>query len=423
MSWFAVIIGLLLLILVHELGHFSVARLVGAKATRFLIGFPPVAVSFRRGETEYGLGVIPLGGYVRIVGMNRPLPEDVIVCQDAIEEIELRRPDGQRDLLGPATANLKSAIAAEASPAECQTAADRARLALDADQHLLHPKTYTETRKNLERLHDDLDRRAYWRLPVWKRIAIILAGPGANVIAALVILTIFFWSGVPLQKPSTDVATVSGTPAMTAGLKPGDTITAVNGKPVAGDWEQVGEQVQASNGAPVTLTVARDGTTQTLKAVRPENVDGRWLIGFSFQQVPDGVRRESLPGAAAASARWSWFVTKESLTGLARIVTTSEGHKQVSSIVGITATSEESVKSGSFLWMMGVISLALAIFNLLPFLPLDGGHIMVALAEKLRRGKPLSRVLIERISIVGIALVLVLFVIGLNNDISRFTGP
>ncbi|MDP4668202.1 MAG: site-2 protease family protein, partial [Gaiellales bacterium] len=73
MSWFAVIIGLLLLIFVHELGHFSVARLVGAKATRFLIGFPPVAVSFRRGETEYGLGVIPLGGYVRIVGMNRPL--------------------------------------------------------------------------------------------------------------------------------------------------------------------------------------------------------------------------------------------------------------------------------------------------------------------------------------------------------------
>ncbi len=423
MSWFAVIIGLLLLIFVHELGHFSVARLVGAKATRFLIGFPPVAVSFRRGETEYGLGVIPLGGYVRIVGMNRPLAEDVIVCQDAIEEIELRRPDGQRDLLGPATANLKSAIAAEASPAECQTAADRARLALDADQHLLHPKTYQETRKNLERLHDDLDRRAYWRLPVWKRIAIILAGPGANVIAALVILTIFFWSGVPLQKPSTDVATVSGTPAMTAGLKPGDTITAVNGKPVAGDWEQVGEQVQASNGAPVTLTVARDGTTETLKAVRPENVDGRWLIGFSFQQVPDGVRRESLPGAAAESARWSWFVTRESLTGLARIVTTSEGHKQVSSIVGITATSEESVKSGSFLWMMGVISLALAIFNLLPFLPLDGGHIMVALAEKLRRGRPLSRVLIERISIVGIALVLVLFVIGLNNDISRFTGP
>ncbi len=423
MSWFWVILGLLLLILLHELGHFSVARLVGAKATRFLVGFPPVALSFRRGETEYGIGLIPLGGYVRIVGMTRPMPEDVIVCQDAIEEIDLRRPEGQRDLLGPATATLKSAIAAEASAAECQTAADRAVLALDADQHLLHPKTYKETRKHLERLRDDLDRRAYWRLPVWKRISIILAGPGANVLVALVILTIFFWQGVPLQKPTTDVANVSGKPAAAAGLLPGDTITAVNGKAVNGDWKLVSADVQAAKGAPVTLTVQRDGTTQTLTAVKPENVDGRWLLGFSFQQQSDGVRRESLPAAAADSVRWSWFVTKESLTGLTRIVTTSDGHKQVSSIVGITAASENSVQDGSFLWMLGVISLALAIFNLLPFLPLDGGHIVIALAEKLRHGRPLSRVLIERISIVGIALVLVLFVIGLNNDISRFTGP
>ena len=423
MSWAYVILGLLLLILIHELGHFVVARLVGAKATRFLVGFPPVALSFRRGETEYGIGLIPLGGYVRIVGMNRPLPEDAIVCQDAIEEIDLRRPEGQRDLLGPATATLKHAIASDASPAECQIAADRAVLALDADQHLLHPKTYKETRKNLERLHDDLDRRAYWRLPVWKRIAIILAGPGANVLAALVILTIFFWHGVPMQKTVTEVAAVSGKPAQTAGLLPGDTITAVNGTSVNGDWQLVSQEVQDSKGAPVTLTVERDGVTKTLPPVTPQNVDGRWLVGFTFQQQPDGVKRESLPSAAASSAEWSWFVTKESLAGLTRIVTTSDGHKQVSSIVGITATSEESVKSGSFLWMLGVISLALAIFNLLPFLPLDGGHIVVALAEKLRRGRPLSRVLIERISIVGIALVMVLFVIGLNNDISRFTGP
>ena len=264
MTYLIWIVALLVLILVHELGHFSVARLVGAKATRFLVGFPPVALSFRRGETEYGIGMIPLGGYVRIVGMNRPLPDDTIVCQDAIEEIDLRRPEGQRDLLGPATATLKQAIAQEASPIECQTAADRAVLALDADQHLLHPKTYKETRKNLERLRDDLDRRAYWRLPVWKRISIILAGPGANVLAALVILTIFFWHGIPLQKTTTDVAAASGTPAVAAGLKAGDTITAVNGHSVHGDWTLVSKDIQAAKGAPVTLTVKRDGTTQTL---------------------------------------------------------------------------------------------------------------------------------------------------------------
>jgi regulator of sigma E protease len=420
MSWAYVIIGLLLLILIHELGHFVVARLVGAKATRFLIGFPPVVLSFTRGETQYGLGAIPLGGYVRIVGMNRPQADDVVVCQDALEEIQLRRPEGQRDIFGPAVAQLKGAIVLDA---DGQATADRALLALDADQDLLHPKTYQETKKNLTRLRDDLDQRAYWRLPVWRRIAIILAGPGANVIAAIAIFTVFFWHGVPLQKPTTSVASVSGKPAAAAGLQPGDRILAVNGVNVSGDWQKVSEQVQDTKGGPITLTVRRGDTTETLTPVRPESVDGRWLLGFTFQQVSAGVQREPLPTAVGSAFSWSGTITRESLVGLTKIVTTSDGRNQVSSIVGITAASEDSVKQGSFLWTLGVVSLALAIFNLLPFLPLDGGHIMVALAEKLRRGKPLSRVVIERISIVGIALVLILFVIGLNNDISRFTGP
>ncbi len=422
MSWTYVVLGLMLLVFVHELGHFVVARLVGAKATRFLVGFPPVALSFTRGETEYGLGAIPLGGYVRIVGMNRPLTDDVIVCKDAIEEINLRRPDGQRDIFGSAVAALKGALMLGAGP-DAQVAADRALLALDADQDLLHPQTLKHTKKDLTRLRDDLDVRAYWRLPVWRRIAIIVAGPGANVLAALVIFTVFFWLGVPLQKPTTSVAAVSGKPAVESGMRSGDQILKVNGVTVDGDWQRVSAQVQGAQGGPITLTVRRAGVEQTLAPVRAESVDGRWLLGFNFQQVPDGVERYSLTAAIGQSLRWSWFVTRESVVGLAKIFTTTEGHKQVSSIVGITSVSEQSVKQGSFLWMMGVISLALAIFNLLPFLPLDGGHIVIALAEKLRRGRPLSRRVIERVSIIGIGLMLVLFAIGVNNDITRFTGP
>jgi len=424
MSWTYVVLGLMLLIFVHELGHFVVARLVGAKATRFLVGFPPVALSFTRGETEYGLGAIPLGGYVRIVGMNRPQTDDVIVCKDAIEEINLRRPDGQRDIFGSAVAALKGALMLGAGP-DAQVAADRALLALDADQDLLHPQTLKHTKKDLTRLRDDLDVRAYWRLPVWRRIAIIVAGPGANVLAALVIFTVFFWLGVPLQKPTTSVAAVSGKPAVESGMRSGDQILKVNGVNVDGDWQRVSDQVQVqgAQGGPITLTVRRAGVEQTLAPVRPESVAGRWLLGFNFQQVPDGVERYSVTAAIGQSLRWSWFVTRESVVGLTKIFTTSGGHKQVSSIVGITSVSEQSVKDGSFLWMMGVISLALAIFNLLPFLPLDGGHIVVALAEKVRRGRPLSRRVIERVSIIGIGLVLVLFAIGVNNDISRFTGP
>ncbi len=422
MSWLYVVIGLLLLVFIHELGHFAVARAVGAKATRFLVGFPPVAVSFRRGETEYGLGLVPLGGYVRIVGMNRPQAGDEVILQDALEEAELRRPEGQRDILGPAMAELRGALALDASPA-AQGAAERALLALDTEQDRLHPKTYKETRKHLERLRDDLDRRAYWRLPVWKRVSIVVAGPLANVAAALVILTAFFWIGVPLQKTTTDVASVSGAPAATAGLQAGDTIVAVNGTPVAGDWQKVSAAIQETQGAPVTLTVTRDGVEETLKPATPEQADDRWLLGFSFQQVQDGTERYALPDAVQESVTWSWTVISASVVGLWSIVSTSDGHENVSSIVGITAASEDSVRQGSFLWTMGVISLALAIFNLLPFLPLDGGHIMMALIEKLRRGRPLSRVTIERVSIIGIALMLVLFVIGLNNDIGRFSGP
>jgi regulator of sigma E protease len=422
MTWLYVILGLLFLVFVHELGHFVVARLVGARATRFLVGFPPVALSFRRGETEYGLGLIPLGGYVRIVGMNRPQKGDEIVLQDALEEAELRRPEGQRDLLGPAIAELRGALILDASPA-AQGAAQRALLALEAEQDRLHPKTYQQAKKDLTRLADDLDPRAYWRLPVWRRIAIVAAGPAANVAAALVCLTLFFWSGVPMLETTTTVQSVSGAPAAAAGLEAGDRITAVNGTPVDGDWQAVSQAVQDSKGGLVTLQVERDGQPVTLDPVRPEASDGRWLLGFTFLQQSAGTERESVPQAAGSAATWTWVITRESLVGLKNIVATSDGHEQVSSIVGITAASEESVRSGSFLWTLGVVSLALAIFNLLPFLPLDGGHILMALIEKVRRGRPVSRVTIERVSIVGIAVMLVLFAIGLNNDIGRFGGP
>ena len=426
MSYLLWILALLLLVFVHELGHFAVARWTGAKATRFLVGFPPVAVSFHRGETEYGLGAIPLGGYVRIVGMNRPAPDDLIICQDAIEEIDLRRPEGQRDLLRPTVAALRAAVADGAAPGECQTLADRAILALDADQHLLHPKTYKETRKDLERLRDDLDRRAYWRLPVWRRIAIILAGPGANVLAALVILTAFFALHGQPNPPKVEpvvAAVTAGMPAAQAGLQVGDRIVSVNGTAVDGDYVKAQQAIQDAKGGLVTVIVARDGVERTLAPVRPVEQEGAWRVGVQFQATAVPSTPLTIPQAAGQALSWSWTIARDSVLGLFRIFTTSDGHKQVSSIVGITQAGAQSVDSGGFLWLLGLVSLALAIFNLLPFLPLDGGHVVVALAEKLRRGKPLSRVLIERISIVGIALVLLLFAIGLNNDISRFTGP
>jgi regulator of sigma E protease len=421
MSWLLVVVGILLLVFVHELGHFVVARLVGAKATRFLVGFPPVVAKFTRGETEYGIGAIPLGGYVRIVGMMRPQPGDAAICHDALEEIAERRPEGQRDILAPAVQALAEALPAAGESA--RVAAERALLALEAEQDLLHEKTYRETRKGLERLRDDLDRRAYWRLPVGRRVAIVAAGPAANVLAAIAILAVFFSIGVPQIDISTKVDAVTGTPALTAGLAPGDELVAIDGQPIDGDWRRAVALIQDSKGAPVTLTVDRDGTETALPPVRPVADGDRWILGFSFGQVDAGVRRDAPPQAVMRALQGVWLVTAGTAVGIKDAVTSSQGREQVSSIVGITQISEQSVRSGQFPAMLAFISMALAIFNLLPFLPLDGGHILIALLEKLRRGRPLSRAAVERFSIVGIALILVLFVIGLNNDIGRISGP
>lgn len=421
MTWLLVVVGILLLVFVHELGHFVVARLVGAKATRFLVGFPPVIAKITRGETEYGIGAIPLGGYVRIVGMMRPQPGDAGICHDALEEIAERRPEGQRDILAPAVHALAEALPSAGESA--RVAAERALLALEAEQDLLHEKTYRETRKGLERLRDDLDRRAYWRLPVGRRIAIVAAGPAANVLAAIAILAVFFSIGVPQIDISTKVDTVTGTPALTAGLAPGDEIVAIDGQPIDGDWSRAVTLIQDSKGAPITLTVDRDGTETALQPVRPIPDGERWILGFSFGQVDAGVRRDSPPQAVVRALEGVWLVTSGTAIGIKNAVTSSQGREQVSSIVGITQVSEQSVRSGQFPAMLAFISMALAIFNLLPFLPLDGGHILIALLEKLRRGRPLSRAAVERFSIVGIALILVLFAIGLNNDIGRISGP
>src|SRR3954452_11335214 len=102
MSFLLAVVGLLLLVLIHEAGHFIAAKAVGMRATKFYVGFPPALAKIRRGDTEYGLGAIPLGGYVRIVGMVRPRPQDLRNVADAVTEAREQRPDEVVDRLTPA---------------------------------------------------------------------------------------------------------------------------------------------------------------------------------------------------------------------------------------------------------------------------------------------------------------------------------
>ena len=288
MSIALVIAGLLFLILIHELGHFLVAKAVGAKATKFYVGFPPPLIRKQHGETEYGVGTIPLGGYVRIVGMTRPQPTDLWRVNDAVEEAAGRRDPDAPDQFGTAVADLRMRVDRQDLDGVAPSART-ALLALEEERELLDPRTAAEARKDLDRLAEEADPRAYWRLDVWRRVAIIAAGPMANLLAALVILTLYFAHGTPVVDISSNVESVnSGTPAAAAGLQSGDRIVAVDGRPV--EAADVRPAIQAANGAPLTLTVERDGQEVVLDPVSAEQSADGWLLGFRFDTERVGTR-------------------------------------------------------------------------------------------------------------------------------------
>jgi regulator of sigma E protease len=416
-----VIGGLLFLILIHELGHFLVAKAVGAKATKFYIGFPPALVRWRRGETEYGIGTIPLGGYVRIVGMTRPQASDLYRVNDAVEEAAHRREHPDEDRFASSVGELRTHLEHEDLDGVAP-AATTALATLDDDRELLDPRTAAEARKDLDRLAEEADPRAYWRLPVWRRVAIIAAGPAANLLTALLILTVYFAHGTPVVDISSQIDSVnSGSPAAAAGMHSGDRIVAIDGARV--QPQDVRPKIQAAQDRPITVTVQRDGKEVTLAPVRAQKTADGYLLGFRFGTQRVGTKSYGVVEAVDKSVRTIGVVTRESLSVLGTVFTRSDSRQQLSTPVGIVDQGSQTVKEGSFPGVLALISLALAIFNLLPFLPLDGGHILFALLEKVRGGRPISRAVFERVSVVGIALMLVLFFIGFTNDINRISAP
>lgn len=366
MSWVLAFVGFSLLIVLHELGHFLAAKAVGMRAERFMLFFGKPLVSVRRGETEYGIGSIPLGGYVKITGMD------------------------PREELDP-----------EVAP------------------------------------------RAYLNQPVWKRIVVIAAGPVVNVVVAFVILVgLFTINGIDTVEPTIG-AVQSGTPA--AGqLRPGERILSVDGRPAydgalgpeasarrtretreligshgcAGDARRAGCRAAV----PATLVVQAPGGEPRTVRLRPAyDADARrMLLGVAFAQAP---RTVGVPEATRLTVDGMWRVTTLSVSTFSRIVYSSEAREQVSGPVGSYERTRQSFELGydRAFEILALISLSLAIINLFPFLPLDGGHIFWALAEKVRR-KPVPFRWMERASVVGFMLILALFALGLTNDLGAIFG-
>jgi len=396
------IVGLGVLILVHELGHFVVSLVLGMRPRRFYIGFPPAIWKHTRNGIEYGVGAIPLGGFVKIPGMHRPSPADV--------DMGIGRALREAPALEGAAARLRGALAADDHAA----ARDSLRVLRElAAEQELSASTAAALEKGFDDLTDALGPTAYWRAPTWKRVAAIGAGPAANIVLALVLFTGLFMTSA--GKATTTVQAVSnGTPAATAGLQAGDRIVSIDGAVVQA--EDISHLISGSDGRMMTVVVVRDGRRVTLPPTAARRTDGTYRLGFMLSG-------EGLP---PLEATWEAFdltgqVTRDIGSSLGRLVTGS-GRDQISSPVGIVQGSSDAAKQGteSFLFVLGLISLSIALLNLLPLLPLDGGHIVFAIAEGIR-GRSVRREIYERVSVVGIGLVLLLFVIGLSNDIGRLS--
>jgi len=407
MTYLVVVFGLLLLIFLHELGHFTAARAVGIKPRKFYVGFPPALAKVRRNGVEYGIGSIPLGGYVRIPGMHRPAAKDFDVwIRPALHEDAALAPVAQR---------IRRQLDAESFDG-ARAELPELRLLLDATE--LTPAASRSAERAYREVEEATGDDAYWRQPTWKRIVVIAAGPLANVLVAFVIFFAVFSTGAPSGDPSTEVGAVeTGTPAAAAGLQAGDKVVAVNGVRTA-TFAAVSKRIRATHGRDVIVTVERNGQMLQLGPRRTVEQSGRWIFGF----VPAAKLVSYGPGTSAhKSGTLLWQITTGTGSAIGGLFHSKE-RKQLTGTVGIVRESAAALKVGLpyYLQLLGLVSMSLALLNLLPLLPLDGGHIAVSIVEAVRR-RALPREFFERVSIIGLALVLFVAFIALNNDLTG--GP
>jgi regulator of sigma E protease len=335
------IIGLIFLIVVHELGHMLTAKALGVKVPEFGVGFGPPLFKKKIGETTYSFRIILLGGFAKLAGMG----------------------DGAE---GPDTYPAKAP---------------------------------------------------------WKRALIIFAGPFANVVVAVAILAgvLMFSGAITGVKPVVD-RVEPGSLAERVGIEPGDRLVAIDGRRIQG-WDGFTREVSERRpGEKISVTVERDGSERKFSGelgADPANPE-RALVGVR----PEVVRTTYGPLEAIGEAvRQVVRVTGALVAFVGQLITGERSfYNNVTGPVGIASVGSTSVQEGFFLQLLAIISLNLALFNLLPILPLDGGHLFFIAAEKVL-GRPVRQETMGKIAALGLALVLMLFVLATYADLSKiFTG-
>jgi len=371
------VVGLALSIALHEIGHLAPAKKFGVHVGQYMIGFGPTLWSRRRGETEYGVKAIPLGGYISMSGMYPPSPTEA-----------------QRG--GRAGGGFFATMVQDARAANAETMTDVA------------------------------EERLFYRLPVYKRIIIMLGGPLMNLLLAFVLFTIML-SGIGVQTATTTIAGVSeclvsgasaqsectaddpAAPAAAAGIRPGDVLVSVDGVAVE-TFAEASQIIQDSPGETLPVVIERDGETRTLQVTpvltEREIVDADGQVTTAeVGMVGMTARSEYVPQPIWAGAE----MTVDSVQRVAGVivqlpvrvydtaVTLFTGGERdpdgplsvvgAGRIAGEVAAIDAPVlnRVSGLLGLLASLNLALFVFNLIPLLPLDGGHVAVALWDGLKR--------------------------------------
>jgi regulator of sigma E protease len=398
LSWLAPILVFGLVVFIHELGHFIAAKWLGVYAPRFSIGFGPALWRRRFGETEYVLAAFPLGGFVRMASRE---DESTAFLEGGSEEKKL-----------PAVgASSSPTIAGDQSAVEARPR--------DWDPEAMVPFGPKPVPEN----------RWFESKPLWGRLIIMLAGVTMNAVLALVVSTGLFVGYGRAYIPAVVDSVVAGRPADRAGLLKGDSIVAVDGVPVQ-RWTQVTERIGEAAGQELALDVIRGGSRVTIRVTPELRMDTTDFgtteqVGRIGAASTTNIARESMSIGESAVAGWhaTWAMGTAVIRVVGGLVTGQVSLNQLGGPITIGRVSVEAARSGlESLWsLIAVLSINVAVLNLLPIPILDGGQILMNVAEGIK-GSAFSARTREYILRAGLVAIALLFALVMFNDVKGLIG-
>jgi len=400
-----------ILVVLHEGGHFAVARAFGVKVHEFMLGLPGPAIRWQGKNTVYGVTAFPLGGYVRIAGME-PGPEDPRLAA-ALAFVTTRRRVTANDLAEELGLELADADEVLVTLVDWGAI----RVPMGEDENTYEAIHEAEAAHDPHALLDTARSITYRGLSTWKRIAVLSAGVVVNLLSAvLVFVLVLSLYGVPTPTLKVDLAAV-GSAAAAAGIKTGDMVRSVDGKRLADFEGLLAVLAKAQPGDKVSIEVVRAGEPVALDVTLGGSESGQAQLGV--QVTSENVRLTPL-AALKESVVWIGLVFK-AIGGFFNPATFQESVDGSRSVVGISVIVAQAAERGpiDYAFLVALLSLSLGVMNILPIPPLDGGKVAIEIIEALAH-RQLPRKVALGLSLAGALLLFTFIGYLMYADVVRF---